>query len=301
MNIVNLRDFIFNFNHSFLSIFKIIFFPKGSSKFSIPSQNKELLILGNGPSLKELLNSKKAYLDKKDLLCVNYFGRTDEFTELKPKIYVICSPEYFTKEEKEDFAVERQRTLDTIAQRTTWPMIFCIPALAKKTDFWNSKFKNHPFIKIFFMATAPIEGFPSFENWAYKQFLGMPRPHNVLIPSIFLGINFNYKFIEIAGADHSWLQEIYVDEDNEVLLSQKHFYDKQAAKQEHYRDMSKAQPMYNGGSAQTRKLHEVLEKFYYTFKSYWTLKRYAAFRKVSVVNITPNSWIDAFPKKAIDK
>ena len=100
----------------------------------------------------------------------------------------------------------------------------------------------------------------------------------------------------MAGADHSWLQEIFVDDDNEVLLSQKHFYDKQAAKQKHYRDMSVAQPMYRGGSAQSRKLHEVLEKFYYTFRSYWTLRKYAESKAIEVINITPNSYIDAFKK-----
>lgn len=299
MNIVKLRDFVFNLINTCLSVLKILFFTSGDKHFPLTSSNKDLLILGNGPSLKDLLKFEKNYLHAKDLVCVNYFARTEEYTSLKPNIYVICSPEYFTKEEKEDFAIERQRTLDTIAEKTTWPMVFCIPAIAKKSSFWRSKFEKHPNIKLFYMATTPIEGFKCFEHWAFRSKLGMPRPHNVLIPAIYLAINLPYQKIEIAGADHSWLQEIYVDDDNEVLLSQKHFYDKQASKQVHYRDMSKAQPMYNGGSTQTRKLHEVLEKFYYTFRSYWTLKSFAESSGKELLNITPNSYIDAFKRKTL--
>ncbi len=299
MWIVTVRNFIFNLMNSKLSLLKILFFPAGDKKIPLKNKYSSLLILGNGPSLQTLLNQNKKALENKDLLCVNYFGRTEEYIILKPSIYVICSPEYFTEEAKADFALERQRTLNTIAERTTWPMVFCIPAIAKKNTSWNTKFINHPHIKIFYMATTPIEGFSWFEKWAFSSLLGMPRPHNVLIPSIYLGINFGYETIEIAGADHSWLQEIFVDDCNEVLLSQKHFYDKQAAKQNHYRDMAVAQPMYNGGSTQTRKLHEVLEKFYFTFKSYWVLKRFAEAKKVTIVNITPNSYIDAFPKKLL--
>ena len=58
---------------------------------------------------------------------------------------------------------------------------------------------------------------------------GMPRPHNVLIPSIILSMRMGFKKIYLAGADHSWLKEIFVSEDNEVFLTQKHFYDEKKA------------------------------------------------------------------------
>jgi hypothetical protein len=129
----------------------------------------------------------------------------------------------------------------------------------------------------------------------------MPRPHNVLIPSLILSINMKFSNIYVCGADHSWLKEIYVDNENEVLLSQKHFYDKQAQKQSDYRDMAVPQPMYHGGSNNKRKLHEVLEKFYYTFRSYWKIKSLAESQAVKIYNITPISYIDAFDRLDISK
>ena len=41
-------------------------------------------------------------------------------------------------------------------------------------------------------------------------------PHNVLIPSIAIGLRLPFKKIYLAGADHSWLPEITVTDDNEV-------------------------------------------------------------------------------------
>lgn len=294
--IIKIRDFFIEFGETLLAIIKIVFLSKFTrNKFTL-SFKKELVILGNGPSLKDLLDQNQQFLAGKSLLCVNYFCRTDEFTLLKPSIYVISSPEYFHSEEKEDFAIERSLTLLAIAEKTNWPMVFCVPALAKKQKHWQKEFLNHPHIQIYYFNNTPISGFNWFTNWAFNQNIGMPRPHNVLIPSIMLALKFGFKQIYLAGADHSWIQEVFVDEDNEVLLSQKHFYDKQAAKQENYRDMSVPQPMYIGGSANTRKLHEVLEKFYYTFRSYWVIRNFAAFKNIQIYNITENSYIDAFTR-----
>jgi len=263
-------------------------------------KTKSLIILGNGPSLNETLRHQYFFHDK-ELLCVNYFCRTEEFAELKPSFYVITSLEYFFNEEKKEFAIERRRTLESIAEITDWPMTFFVPAKAKSQREWKSIFENNKNISIYYFNTTPISGFNFFTHFCYKNNWGMPRPHNVLIPSLMLGIRMKFKNIYITGADHSWLQELFVDSDNEVLLSQKHFYDKQAQKQEHYRDMSIPQPMYHGGSTKTRKLHEVLEKFYYTFRSYWRIKSFAEDNSVKIYNITTESYIDAFERVDIIK
>ena len=58
-------------------------------------------------------------------------------------------------------------------------------------------------------------------------------------------------------------------------------------------------PMYHGTTKKERKLHEVLIKFYYAFKGYWDLKEYAGKKNVEIVNLTANSYIDAFNKEDI--
>ena len=44
------------------------------------------------------------------------------------------------------------------------------------------------------------------------------------------------------------------------------------------------------------KLHEVLESMYIAFRTYHTIRRYADFRGTNIINITPDSYIDAFQK-----
>ena len=123
----------------------------------------------------------------------------------------------------------------------------------------------------------------------------MPRPHNVLVGSLFLSIRMGYKEVYVYGADHSWLKDIFVAEDNMVYLSQKHFYDNQVDSSDHYAG-SNRRPMYSTDKNEVRKLHEVLYKFTVTFKSYWELERYASKKAISINNCTPNSFIDAFSR-----
>jgi len=299
MIVVRLRDFVLDFTNTLVSLLRILVLSKRVQKIKVETSFKEAVVLGNGPSLNQFLAEKSSFLDDKFKVCVNYFCRTKEFQALKPNLYVISSPEYFVKEEKKEFAVERAATLQSIADRTIWPMTFVVPALAKSYPEWKTIFHKHPHIKIAYMNTSPVEGFNRFKFWAYSANIGMPRPHNVLIPCILTAINQRFSTIYIAGADHSWMKEIVVDDTNEVLLSQKHFYDKQAALQTQYRDMAVPQPMYVGATTQKRKLHEVIEKFYQTFKSYWVLEDYAKKKGVKIFNITPNSFIDAFEKKQL--
>jgi hypothetical protein len=108
------------------------------------------------------------------------------------------------------------------------------------------------------------------------------------------------KFMKIylTGTDHNWIQEIHVTRNNEVLISQKHFYDRQFQDRED-KNSPHPRPMYLGNTKNERKLHEVLIKFYYTFKGYWDLKEYACKKNVDIVNLTANSYIDAFKKEDI--
>ena len=100
-------------------------------------------------------------------------------------------------------------------------------------------------------------------------------------------IKLKYKQIYLMGADHSWLPEISVNQENEALINHKHFYDE---------DVTKPQKMQDYIS-RPRKLHEIIHKFYLTFKGYWEIKRYADYKDVSVFNVSEYSMIDAFERK----
>lgn len=254
------------------------------------------IILGNGPSLNSFLEINQSNLVIKDFVCVNYFARTAYFEKIKPKFYIITSPEYWKGEKRKDWIEDRKKTFSSIATKTTWPMYFYVPMLAKTTKEWRKEIDGNPNIHIRYFNNTPVEGMQFFNHLFFRLKLGMPRPHNVLIPGIFLMINAGYKSIYLVGADHSWLSEIFVTRDNRVLIGQKHFYDSQTMDENTEKNKPLAKPMYIGGTTQERKLHEVLEKFYYSFRSYWELEQYAKSKKTRIVNLTKDSYIDAFEK-----
>lgn len=118
--------------------------------------------------------------------------------------------------------------------------------------------------------------------------MAMPRPRNVLIPSLMLAIAMGYAEIVVVGADHTWMQTLSVTDDNEVVSVQPHFYndgkEEQARVRHEYRNY---------------RLHQIVESFAVAFKSYHDIANFATSRGVSIINATPGSFIDAFPRGSL--
>lgn len=272
-----------------LSVFKVVLRSSKISNFH-KSTDKSALILGNGPSLLSSLNELKNRA-KFDLFCVNNFPNTAFYEQLKPEYYIIVSEQFFIEGVDREENRFRFDMIDSYVSKTTWPSIFFCPVTAKSYPQFLQRFERNERIEIRYFNTTPIEGFSSFKNFAMKFNLGSPRPHNVLIPSILIAINSGYKKLILFGADHSWLPQISVNENNEALINQKHFYD--------IGNSSSKQMRHKGHEA--RKLHEILEKFVHSFKAYFDLREYANSRQAHIYNATPDSFIDAFERKKISE
>ena len=264
------------------------------AKFKLPidkQKNKTLLVLGNGPSLNNSLEELKMRFHQFDSICVNFFPSTPKYEECKPNYFITSAPELWRDNVEDIYIKLRNKLYNDIADKTSWPLEFFIAHEAKKNKFWQEIIKKNKNIKITYYNILPAEGFTGFRHFVFNRRLGLPRPHNVLIPSIMMGIHKGYCKIILLGSDHSWLPQISVDEANNVLVNQQHFYDENS---------SKPLPMRKVGQGQ-RKLHEVLEKFQVTFKSYFIIKEYAEQKKVQILNATPGSYIDAFARIRLDE
>lgn len=299
---VNLKQL---WEESFMSFTSLLRFFFVSNKFIsleriTSKESNDCVILGNGPSLTPFIDKYKDDIDDKVKICVNYFVRSEFYELLQPDYYVICSPEYWRGEKKKGWSEDRVKTFELIAERTKWPLIFYVPKLADNYQEWKKIIGKNPNIKIKYFNNVPIEGFSWFRNMLYQFNFGMPRPHNVLVPSLMIAIGLNYRNVFLTGADHSWLKELNVTEDNVTLLRQRHFYEEQKTHVKSTFSDGKAKPMYYGGSERERKLHDVLEKFYYSFKAYWEIKDYAENSGTKVYNLTLDSYIDAFDKITLD-
>ncbi len=269
---------------TFLSVVKIVCQSRQATRLPSDFANKdELLILANGPSLQQTVDHAPNFVADKTLLAVNFCVTSPLFERLRPQLYLIADPLFWIVPEK------RQQLFGTLAKKTTWDMHLFVPARALKNKEWKPLLADNPHIKLCIYNTTPIEGFQGFCNWVFRHGWGVPRPHNVLIPSIAIALRLPFRSIYLAGADHSWLPEIRVTDDNIVLMHQKHFYDQ---------GTSQAATV-TQEDLHSARLYTILYHMYVAFKSYFVLDAYARSLGKEVINITPGSYIDAFKRMRV--
>lgn len=251
-----------------------------SRRTSLPRNfaDKRLIILANGPSLRDTLDTQAEILRRNTTMSVNFAPNTPEFFDIKPRFHVLADPLFFSAE-----PMENVRHLYDNLSRVDWPFTLLVPrSFAKKLPASISANAN---IEIGTFNFVGLEGYEGIEHALYGMHLGMPRPRNVLIPALMCGIWMNFKTIYIVGADHSWMQTISVDDDNNVISVQPHYYKDGDGER---RRVDTAYRNY--------RLDQIVESFAIAFRSYHRLQRYATKKGVEIFNSTPGSFIDAFPR-----
>jgi len=256
------------------------------------SSDVKCLIIGNGPSLNKEVLGQRAFFESTTSICVNYFPLSDEYVQIQPNAIVLHAPEFWIENVKEEDLLGRQKLFNALIDKTNWELVLYAPIKAKKSKNLIDNILINKHIIISFYNDAPVEGLSIANSIFFNFGLGMPRPHNVVIPALIIAIRQHFKEIYLTGVDHSWLNEISVDEENRVLVGQYHFYDDGNVK---------PAPMNKVGRQKTRNLAEVLEKFIYTFKSYYVINEYAKNKKIKIYNATKGSFIDAFDRIDLNK
>ena len=242
--------------------------------------SNSIIILANGPSLADTIKTHAAKLASSTCMAVNFAANAQEFTSLRPRYYILADPHFFLR--TDDPNVSRlYKSLSAIS----WPMNLIVPVQFRSKA--SSLVKN-PGITIDTFNFLGLEGFHCFEKACYGLRLGMPRPRNVLIPALMCAIWLGYRDITLVGADHSWLKSIWVNDDNEVVSVQPHFY------KEDEKELKRVRSEYTN-----YRLHQILESFHIAFKSYFGIRRFADSKGVRITNATPGSYIDAFDRGSL--
>lgn len=271
------------------------------TRISAKKTSDTLLILGNGPSLKNDYSTIKELAKNADVLGVNYFVATNEFFELKPQHHVIISSLYWRSDENKDWENDRKKLFQILVEKVNWKLNLFVPMIAKSDTTWNEFIRQNKNISVQFINITPLDDFPLFFRKKLKAFKACPRPHNVLVPSVLVGINLGYSKCLLFGADHSWIPELTVGKDNIVYVVQKHFYADQLKHTNSTLLADSKKPVFYDNTTTPQKLHEILQKYFYSFKSYWFLKEYAEAEGTKIYNLTEGSFIDAFEKKSYDE
>jgi hypothetical protein len=266
-----------------VSVMKVILRSKFGTKLPV-AHAESCLILGNGPSLASSLTKHPEIFTKQPLVCVNSFSLSDEYTILKPQYYVILDYSFWMSDGKV--------VLDTIAAlktKTTWKVQLFVPRMASKSKRFKELFEANKNIELTYFNYTVFNGFSSVANSLYNKNLAMPQSQNVLVASIFLSINMGFKKIMIIGADHTWHQDLFLDENNVLCIKHVHFFENE--------EKPTLTPFKKGIHVnETFKVHEIFATWAKTFYGYIALENYAKYKNCKIVNASEVTFIDAFER-----
>jgi hypothetical protein len=285
--IVIIRDFILGIVSGIINLLRILTLSKRSQIPKKRPGREEIIIISNGPSIASIQDRLIQSAENMSSMMVNFAPNTTLYTQVKPEYLILSAPELWMEDVDDHYVSRAQELFGNISQLTDWNMRFLIPHEASRFKKWQEAIRQNQKIEIVYYNNTPIEGESWLSFFFFRQKLGMPRPHNITIPALMSAIWMNYKKIYLVGVDHSWLPEISVDQENNVLIHQKHFYDSQTSAPRHMTKLGKGK----------RKLHEVLEKFVIAFKGYHSIQAFAKSLDISIYNQTKDSFIDAFERQ----
>lgn len=234
-----------------------------------------IIIMGNGPSLRDAMREDMDVLMAFPRLAVNLSALAPEFTTLRPDYYILADIAFFLKEK-----TGKVPALWEALAAVDWEMTLFLPASARKMAEVRRLPAN---ITVKYYNLTPAEGFRLLTHPLYDAGLAMPRPRNVLIPSIMSAVREGFRRIVLIGADHNWSRTLWVTDRNRVVSVQPHFY------KDDDKELRRAEEIFSNV-----RLHEVYENYAIAFRSYFNVKDYVERRGVEVLNATPGSFIDAF-------
>jgi hypothetical protein len=267
------------------SFAKILIQSKLNLKSHQPANTNKCIILGNGPSLATSLEVYNSKFADYTLLCVNLFALNKEYELLKPKFYVMHDPALWKSE-----GDLTKRIATAIKEKTSWPIKIFFPFKSRNSKFIQDLNSEH--VEVVYYNYTIFKGFNAISNYVFKRNLAMPQSQNVLVACLYLCINMGFKETYLLGADHTWHENLMVDENNVLCITDVHFYD---------RDQKiNARPFYKGlYTKETFSVAEIFENWTKVFKGYEAISKYAAFRKVKIFNASHVSFIDAFERREI--
>ncbi|MFN5890745.1 MAG: hypothetical protein ACK448_10140 [Bacteroidota bacterium] len=282
------------------------------SKYFLPLYQPKIptiVILGTGPSAKSALEYLKTNTVNTPLLAVNKFSCQPDFFQLKPSYYLMLDMYFFDFTEnvyinpaqhpivafKPDFEQTQTMINETWEALKTvdWPITFFVPQLYNNTFIVNHLRKTNKNITFITYNYTVINGFNRFKNWIYNQRLGSPQCENVINSCIMTCIQNGFSTIYFAGADHNFHININVADDNTIIRTESHFYEDKNLKH----PLLKQNPDGTTGKITLKELFHSLVKVH---AGYEETRRYGDYKGISIYNLTPGGYVDAFERRPIE-
>ena len=278
-----MRSFLELFYNTVISLIRItIGFPKKSVRFVYRGgTDNTIRVLANGSSLSEHIENFD-YNDGYDYFVVNLFALSPYFNTIRPSKYILAD-DLFWMDDDYSGAFEKRNKLYEMLLTVSWRMELFVPLRGYKRGTIQSFLKTNENIKVIPYYANLFNGFKSIKYWLYKHDYATPLNQNVIIPELFISINYGYRKIELYGADFSWTEDLRVNEKNEICRIDNHFYEK--GEKLEYKPI---------------KAKVTIDQYFLTkskmFYSCREIQDYAKVMGCDIINMNPSSYIDAFRK-----
>lgn len=261
------------------------------NNFGIINNNSDVVVLGNGPSLKDTFSNKEKldFIKNKDIFIVNSFVVDSLFYELKPKYLCFMDPKFWARKRSACIKESHDQILDKL-MKVNWALTIFMPKDAQAYNVFKDLSNQNNYIKFVYINTSSnkVENKEILYSM-YKQNIAMPRPQNVLVSCLYLAINLGYKNIFLFGADNSWHLSLIVNNDNVPCMLQEHFYKE--------KDVC-SQPVYKDGEHTIKfSMRDLFEAWMFVHDSYEILDDYSKYMGAKIYNLSEFSCIDAFDRK----
>lgn len=271
--------FLNNFAATLVSLLKIAVKSRKPEHWETAGAHASLCILGNGSSLnKDLPGSGFTFTE---YMVVNRFVLSPLYLSLKPKYYVLADPHFFESE-------EGFHLLSLIAEQTTWPLLLFIPADAFRRGAVQKKLEKNQRIRLHYFNTRVFRGFKWLRDRLYSKGLASPRVQNVVVGCLMIALRMQYKQIYLFGVEHSWIRNLRVNLNNEIYVNDDRFFE----------NGKKQERLYVDTEYKPFLLHDLLRNFAYMFEAYFEIRELANRGGVTIINCTPDSYIQAFEKRS---
>ena len=240
----------------------------------ISEKNGNVLILGNGPSvIKEQVLKKRNQLE---VIAVNkIYQDFDFFSKLKPEKLCFVDQVFFNSKKEE---------ITKLLNLISWP-IEVITLIG--FDYQTIQNKN---VKFIFINTNYIDiKSRKIQFKLFKNNMANPGYQNVINSALYYAISAKYNNIFIYGVDNDWHRELTIDNECNLIRNYRHFYGTVT-------EVINIEKKFINYSLFTNYIY-----FYFNnLVIFSKLKSYANNENIKIFNLSLDSYLDMFQKKAIE-
>lgn len=234
-------------------------------------KGKKLFLFANGPSLKILCPNKIKNYQKLgyEVFAINSFVRTDFFRIVHPDYYHIADPAHFLDFNSTDILPDYQEFAKKDHEK--------IKELNCKLFLPINRYNKFPHRNKYAVTHISNSGKKGSGNILTAFGHSTMTAYSALSIALFLG----FDEIYICGFDNSWFKSVVVDHKNNLYYDHNHFYDLEKS----YNKRLKISPLDGSNMGEYLLIQQRLFEDLYRFPS------------SKIVNLDPNSLVDAFTKK----